>query len=380
METALAVLLAFVAAAWICGLTISAARHLQLGVDEAEGVQKMHSHWVPRLGGVPIFVALVLALLLAAWWGHNRFVNETAFLIVCLLPAFGVGLVEDITRRAGVVTRLVFTMIAAALGWWLLGAGLFRLDIGVVDGWLAANAFGAFVLTLVAAAGLAHATNIIDGCNGLSGFVSTMVLIALGYVAGQVGDEFLARVSFLAAAAIAGFLVWNFPFGKIFLGDAGAYLIGFGIAEISILLVARNPEVSPWFPLLLMVYPVWETLFSMGRRAKYGLSQMSQPDSLHLHQLILRRVVRFPNGLHWTPAGKLMRNSVTSIYLWVLTLFCVVPAVMFWDRTDVLMGFAVLFVATYLALYGMLVRFRLAKLFRRRAPADAAASGGSAST
>lgn len=362
MALMIAAAFALLTSVWCCGLTIRAARHLQLGVDEASGVQKMHSHWVPRLGGIPIFIALVASLLLLAW-ETGAYERETAFLIVCLLPAFGVGLVEDVTRKAGVMTRLVFTMVAAALGWWLLKSGLSRLDLPMIDGWLAASTAFAFGLTLVAAAGIAHATNIIDGCNGLSSFVSALVLGALGLVAGWVGDEFVMRTAWLAAAALLGFFFWNFPFGRIFLGDAGAYTVGFVIAEISMLLVTRNPQVSPWFPMLLMVYPVWETLFSMYRRARGGhLSQMGQPDALHLHQLIYRRAVRLFAGSA-DPVHRVLRNSTASVYLWGMAVLCVVPALMFWDAPGTLQVFCGLFVVTYVALYRAIVTFRTPRVF-----------------
>ncbi len=284
-------------------------------------------------------------------------------MIVCVLPAFGIGLVEDVTRRAGVLVRLIFTMVAAALGWWLLGAGLFRLDLPVIDQWLAGSAAFAFILTLIAAAGLAHAVNIIDGCNGLSSFVSAVVLASMGCVALMVGDELVARVAFLSVAAVAGFFVWNFPFGRIFLGDAGAYMIGFLIAEVAMLLVARNPEVSAWFPMLLMVYPVWETLFSMGRRARHGLRQMGLPDALHLHQLILRRLVRlFPGSLD--PMHRILRNSIASTYLWLLAVLCAVPAIIFHENHQVLVAACVLFVALYLWLYRSLVSFKAPSFMR----------------
>jgi UDP-GlcNAc:undecaprenyl-phosphate GlcNAc-1-phosphate transferase len=356
MELTFAVLCALFTSLWICGLTIRAARVLKFGVDESTGVQKSHSHWVPRLGGVPIFVAFLAGILLLAWQS-GLYVRETAFVIICLLPAFGIGLVEDVTRRAGILVRLAFTMVAAALGWWLLGAGLFRLDLPVVDQWLAGSATFAFIMTLVAAAGLAHAVNIIDGCNGLSSFVSGVVLASLGCVGMMVGDELVARIAFLAVAALAGFFAWNFPFGRIFLGDAGAYMIGFLIAELSMLLVARNPEVSAWFPMLLMIYPVWETLFSMGRRARYGLRQMGLPDALHLHQLILRRLVRLFSG-SWNPTHRILRNSIASTYLWLLAVLCAVPAILFHKNSQVLFAACVLFVMLYLWLYRSLVNFR----------------------
>jgi UDP-GlcNAc:undecaprenyl-phosphate/decaprenyl-phosphate GlcNAc-1-phosphate transferase len=138
-------------------------------VDESLGVQKFHDHWVPRLGGVPIFIALFSSLLLAAWVSHSD-VQTYSYLIICTLPAFGIGLLEDVTRRAGVLPRLLLTMVAAGLGWWLLKAGLHRLGIPLVDDLLAMYPLLALGLTLVAAGGVAHAVNIIDGYNGLSGF------------------------------------------------------------------------------------------------------------------------------------------------------------------------------------------------------------------
>jgi len=367
MELIIAVLCALFTSLWICGLTIRAARVLKFGVDESVGVQKSHSHWVPRLGGIPIFVAFLAGILLLAW-ETSMYERETAFIIVCLLPAFGIGLVEDVTRRAGIAVRLAFTMVAAALGWWLLGAGLYRLDLPLVDQWLAGSMAAAFVLTLIAAGGLAHAVNIVDGCNGLSSFVSCVVLASLGCVAMMVGDELVARLTFIGVAALAGFFVWNFPFGRIFLGDAGAYMIGFLIAEVSMLLVARNPEVSAWFPMLLMIYPVWETLFSIYRRMKSRVS-VGHPDSLHLHQLIYRRVVRLYSFVD--AREKLLRNSVSSTYLWALSLLCAIPALAFYRTTWILGLCCLIFIATYLLLYWSVISFRTPKLLilNRRRPA-----------
>lgn len=341
---------------WAGWLTIRMAHQLKFGGDESSGVQKFHDHWVPRLGGVPIFVALFSSLLFSSWESQS---NETSFayLIVCTLPAFGIGLLEDITRRAGVLPRLLMTMVAAALGWWLLNAGLHRLDIPGVDTLLVISPLFALLLTLVAAGGIAHAINIIDGYNGLSGFFVIVVLVSLALVAAQVGDMLITQIALLSAASVLGFLVWNFPFGRIFMGDAGAYLLGFLIAELSMMLVARNPEVSPWCPLLLVVYPVWETLFSVLRRAMYNLSSVGQPDALHLHQLIYRRLMK-RYGSSKNPHHRLMRNSYTSLYLWALAVMCATPAVLFWNRTGILMAFSVLFAATYVVFYRRLVRFR----------------------
>ncbi|WP_206362907.1 MraY family glycosyltransferase [Stenotrophobium rhamnosiphilum] len=333
------------------------AHQLKFGGDESSGVQKFHDHWVPRLGGIPIFISFFSGLLLLSWGMHD---GEQTFanVILCTLPAFGIGLLEDITRRAGVLPRLVMTMVAAGLGWWLLDAGLHRLDIPGVDTLLAMWPLFALVLTLVAAGGVAHAINIIDGYNGLSGFFVIVVLASLAVVASQVGDVLVMQIALISAASVLGFLVWNFPFGRIFMGDAGAYLLGFVIAELAMMLVVRNPEVSPWCPLLLVMYPVWETLFSVFRRALRSLAQIGQPDALHLHQLIYRRLMK-RYGSSKDPHHRLMRNSFTSLYLWALAVFCAVPAMLFWNNTPALMGFSFLFAISYVILYRRLIQFRM---------------------
>lgn len=358
------VALALASTFWITYLTIVSAKRLNVGADEGVGVQKFHNHWVPRLGGLPIFIALVSSSLSLAWITQSEVFTTLAF-IVCVLPAFGIGLLEDVTRRAGVLLRLVFTMISAALAWWLLDAQLLRLGIPYVDSLLGAFWPAAFALTLIAAAGIAHAVNIVDGYNGLSGFLVTVVFLSLAWVANTVGDAFVCRISFLAAASTIGFLFWNFPNGRIFMGDAGAYLLGFMIALLSIMLVGRNSEVSPWFPLLLVMHPVWETLFSMYRRSRYGLSEMGRPDALHMHSLIFRRVVKH-YGVRKACEYRVRRNATASVYLWVAAILCALPAVGFWDRTHVLMGFCGLFALTYIVLYRKLVRFKTPRSMVKR--------------
>jgi UDP-N-acetylmuramyl pentapeptide phosphotransferase/UDP-N-acetylglucosamine-1-phosphate transferase len=157
--------------------------------------------------------------------------------------------------------------------------------------------------------------------------------------------------------AIGGFLLWNYPRGLIFLGDGGAYLIGFVIAELSVLLVARNPSVSAWFPLLLSFYPIFETLFTMYRRIVIGKRHPGLPDAAHLHQLIYRRIVRWAIGSD-SEADKTRRNALTSPYLWFLSSLAVGPAEVFWDNT-MLCGLSVMiFALVYVVLYQRIVRRR----------------------
>lgn len=349
----------FLTCAWASLLTIRLAKQHSIGSDEITGVQKFHSHWAPRLGGVPMFLAVASSLLLTAW-ATKLYVAETCYLLICVLPAFGIGLLEDLTRKVGVSTRLLMTVIAAGLGWWLLGAKLHKLDWPVIDHFLTLWPLAALALTLFAVSGVAHAVNIMDGYNGLSSFYMLIALGALAWVAHNVGDPLIFRFALLSCGAILGFLVWNFPRGLIFMGDSGAYLLGFLFAELAILLVVRNPGISSWCPLLLMALPIWETLFSMARRVRHGFSSLGLPDALHLHHLIYRRLVkRF--GPSKSPDVRLKRNSLTSVYYWLFSIICAIPAVLFADRPNLLMALALLVVVAYLLLYRSLVRFSAPK-------------------
>jgi UDP-N-acetylmuramyl pentapeptide phosphotransferase/UDP-N-acetylglucosamine-1-phosphate transferase len=164
------------------------------------------------------------------------------------------------------------------------------------------------------------------------------------------------------AGATVGFLVWNYPRGLIFAGDGGAYLWGVVISVASIQLVQRYSQVSPWFPILLLIYPVWETLFSIWRKLMRGQSP-GVADALHFHQLIYRRIVR---GVFDDDEARrmLMRNNRTSPYLWGFTVLTVIPAVLFWRNTPVLIFFTLLFVVSYVWAYVSIVRFKVPKWLR----------------
>lgn len=335
--------------------------HAHLSGDHAgSGPQKFHVHSTPRIGGVPILFGMVAgggAAVAVHGWMEWHWLG---LWLAVLAPAFLGGIAEDLTKRIGPLPRLLLTFLAAGLGFWLLDARLFRVDFEPLDALLAGSVIASLLLTLVAAGGVAHAMNIIDGFNGLAGMVAILILGALGYVCFKVGDMALLSVCAALLGATVGFLVWNYPRGMIFAGDGGAYLWGFVIAEVSVLLVARHPEVSPWFPLMLVIYPVWETLFTIYRRKFIRGTSPGMPDGLHFHSLVYRRLVRWMVG---TAEARhiVSRNSRTAPYLWAVCLCSVVPAVLWWRHTEYLMTSALVFAVLYVWLYRRIVRFRTPK-------------------
>ncbi len=329
--------------------------------------QRFHAGQVGRLGGV----ALMLGLLVA--WGSGVYgadalntrqqAAHTGAWGLMLLPAWLGGVAEDLTQRMSVRYRLCLTALSAVLACTLLNLTVARLDLAWMDAGLSHWPWVGTGLALLAVCGLPHAFNIIDGYNGLAGTVALLVCLALAHVGLQVGDRELAALVVGLAGATLGFLVWNYPRGLIFAGDGGAYLWGLVIAVASVLLVQRHAAVSPWFPMLLLIYPVWETLFSIYRKLARGTSP-GVADALHFHQLIYRRLVR--GVFHDDEARRMLaRNNRTSPYLWGFTLLTVVPAVLFWRNTPVLMAFCALFVVSYVLAYVAIVRFKVPPWLRR---------------
>jgi UDP-N-acetylmuramyl pentapeptide phosphotransferase/UDP-N-acetylglucosamine-1-phosphate transferase len=350
------------ALSFVCSFTIvyfivrSASVHGAFSLDgDLHGIQKNHAYAVPRVGGVGIACAALISVSVEWLWSDAP-VEESLLLLLCAVPAFASGVVEDLTKRVSPRVRLICTLASALAGVVLIHAVVVRVDVPLVDQWLrfAPLAIG---FTMLGSAGVSNAVNIIDGFNGLAAVVAMFIFASIGYVAYQVGDHFVMSMALTMLGALGGFVLWNFPTPAVFLGDGGAYLTGFLIAELLILLIGRHPNVSAWYAMVVAIYPTFETLFSIYRRRVSGRKAIGEPDRLHLHTLVYRRVVRKGSQAS-TPKQRTRRNSRTSIYLWVLNLLGVVPATFCWDIPAVLAITVLIFAAVYIGLYLSIVRFK----------------------
>jgi len=359
--------LAFVLSATLTLLVVRLLRTRGAATKDFDlsGPQKVHVRPVARVGGLGVFVTLALIAVALGLAGQRALAIDLGLLVACGLPAFAAGLIEDVTKRVPPSQRLAAAALSAALAVALLDTAIRRTDLWGLD-WIASFALGAMLLSVFTVAGMANAVNIIDGFNGLASMCVVMILLAVAYVALEVGDTQVVLLALAGAGAILGFFIWNYPAGLIFLGDGGAYFLGFYAGETALLLLHRNPQVSPLFPLLAAIYPVFETLFSMYRRKIVRGRSMGMPDGVHLHSLVYRRLLRWAVGGR-DAAALTKRNSLTAPYLWLLCMLAIVPSVLFWDNSRVLGAFIVLFAIVYVALYATIIRFKAARLlpFRR---------------
>ena len=317
---------------------------------DLSGPQKFHTEIVPRIGGVSIAIGLFAAILMRL--KSNPIPGIEIILLISAIPSFAIGLTEDITKKISVRLRLFFTAISASLVVYILQIQITRLDVLGIDLLFAIPFFGT-ALTIFAITGLANGYNIIDGFNGLASMVAIITLLIIAYVSYVVADPLLIHLSLIMAGAILGFFVWNYPRGLIFLGDGGAYLIGFWIAALSVMLTCRNQEVSPWFGLLINGYPIIETLFTIYRRKIHQGTSPGQPDGLHFHTLIFRRVLN-----QYIYRRYISANARTAPYLWCLTFLSVVPAAIWWQSTPILIAASAVFATAYIYLYRRVVQLR----------------------
>lgn len=359
---------------FLCSLLVSLAlvRHArQHARNYAAGLpQRFHLGHIPRIGGLAIFAGISLGvfaapILLAVGISTNVPISVLDACLWCavLAPVVAGGIYEDLSARLSARWRFAITACTAAVACLFMGLTVPRIDVGWIDRLWSMTPLLGIGLAVLGITGLPHALNIIDGFNGLAGIVTIFICLALAHVALQVGDRQIAALMLITVGATIGFLYWNYPRGLIFAGDGGAYLWGGSIALAAVLLVQRHPDVSPWFPMLLTIYPVWEVIFSTYRKLLRGLSP-TVPDSIHFHMLIYRRIVR---GVFDDDETRrmLMRNNRTSPYLWGFAILTVVPAVLFWSNTRVLMAFCGLFIISYLWAYFAIIRFKVPRWLRR---------------
>lgn len=322
--------------------------HGTFSMDTAEGIQKFHISPTPRIGGIPILLALVLA-----WCMSNADIQALlAPILFAGMPAFLFGIAEDLTKHIGVTQRLLATMTSGLLAWCLTDYSLSRLDIWGVD-MLMQYTFFSVIFTAIAVGGVANSINIIDGFNGYASLTCTIAFIGFAFIAFQVDDQNLARVSLILAACVYGFFWVNWPFGKLFLGDGGAYFIGFALAWVAVLLIERNPSVSAFAALIVCLLPITEVLFTIFRR-KVRNQHPGKPDRLHFHSILQRRYV----SRWFAKWPTLAKNSLVGILMGLISLALVVMANLMFDATIYCVITSLLFVLAYVAVFARMVRHR----------------------
>jgi UDP-GlcNAc:undecaprenyl-phosphate GlcNAc-1-phosphate transferase len=335
---------------------------LRFGWIDHPSDRKVHPKPTPTLGGLAIFLGIVVALIVArvlpALAGLYETTSELDAAVLAMVVIVVVGVIDDV-RGLSALGKLAGQVLAAGL---LVLAGVQLLYFYFPgQGVLSLSPDLAVPLTVLWIAGMVNAVNLIDGLDGLAagmvaiGAGSFFLYMALGPTAGSEPTS-AALLSAIVAGAAIGFLPWNFYPAKIFMGDTGSGLLGLMLAVATISGVGRNPyppsggdlaavAIPIVLPLLVLAIPFLDVVLAIVRRMRKGLG-VHHADKEHIHHRLM-------------DIGHSQRQAVLLMYLWSALISGCALAVAFIDGRLVVIG-----IVTGAALLAAV----LPKLLRDRAP------------
>lgn len=250
-----------------------------IGLDLANESRKRHEGEIPRIGGLPIIVALTLASELIVLKSPDH-LQEWLPILVGSLLMFGLGFWDDL-RPIGARSKFIGQIIIA-LFVYALGLGIDKMTYPRGEWTVNLGSWSLFV-TVFWLIAIPNIINLIDGFDGLATGLGLFMAVTLGIVGILCEQLQVAWYSFAMAGALLGFLIFNFPPARIFLGDGGAYLIGFSIAALSI----KGSHKGSIAAVLLVTIvalgvPILDTTFAIVRRAVRGFP-LFHADGEHIH-------------------------------------------------------------------------------------------------
>lgn len=244
------------------------------------GVQKIHLGEVPRLGGVLIYIGFIF------YWfgsGYSFFSPILGCILIASIPLIATSLIEDLFHSSPPSHRLLSIFISAVIFLYLYDGLQFpSIDLPFLS-LIFNNYYLTFIFFAFAITAHANGVNMIDGANGLAAMTIFSQIAGITFLSFVAGDTDLSYISLFLMSFVFIFLLFNYPWGKIFLGDTGAYFFGFITGILCIIFFGRHPEFSPWNAILLLFYPVTETIFSTFRKLVYEKNSPLKPDEHHLH-------------------------------------------------------------------------------------------------
>jgi UDP-GlcNAc:undecaprenyl-phosphate GlcNAc-1-phosphate transferase len=241
-------------------------------------IQNIHTKKTSRLGGLGISFSIFAIALYQYYIGENKILFQ---ILICSLPLMIIALTEDLIQNINPVLRLVGIFVSPLLCLYIFRGSLPSVEIFIIESFINSPYISPIFFT-ICLVGFINGTNFIDGTNGLASFTILSSLLCLLFLAITINDTEISQIIIYIIAVLFGFMFFNYPLGKIFLGDLGAYLLAFITGMITILLMGRNPELPNWSAVCILSYPVIEVIFSFSRKI-YSNKNPLYPDKKHLH-------------------------------------------------------------------------------------------------
>jgi len=248
--------------------------------DKPNG-RRLNDRPIPHLGGIALFLSVLAALI--AFFSLTSFTGVTSSILVRSIPivllVVALGIIDD-TRNLRARHKLIVQALAAA---GMVGLG-YRLFTGVwmFDAWMVVLAG----LSLVFIVGMLSSINLIDGHDGLAAGVSILSAAAFAVIGYLTGVPYVTTLSLAVCGACLGFLVFNFPPGRIYMGDTGSMLLGLLLAIMACLLSMRAPSTGMFAAVILILgVPILDTVLAISRRIVLRAPVFSA-DHLHMHHIL----------------------------------------------------------------------------------------------
>ena len=312
----------------------------KLGLKSYQAIQRIHLNETPRLGG---FIFIFSLISFVAFSSTNESIQLLKIILICLIPIIIIGIKEDLFHNVEPAIRLLALLF---VGWLFraqfIGPLPVLTDIPFIGKLLLLQG-GISIFYILSMTAVANGMNLIDGVNGLCGAVALSILSALLFLSYKTSDVVMLSTIFSVILILMPFLIFNYPYGKIFLGDLGAYSLGLIISMLTIILFGRHPEISPWGAVLILIYPATEVVFSLLRRMVKGIP-IYHPDAAHLHLKIF-------HFFRPQPHYKKMANALVTPTLSALWLFPLLSISWVYQKPLFIWIAIILFIAFYFMLY-----------------------------
>lgn len=293
--------------------------------DDLAGVQKIHSGRVPRIGGLAIVAGVLTGSTVSP-----QAMDDSFFYFMCFaVTTFVIGFVEDLSGKLGPWVRLALTGVVAFGVTVVCSLRVHDLGYPFLTQLLLTPGVSLFFV-VIAIAGVTNAMNVIDGLNGLSAGIFTIACSAILLTISEIQAASLMSVSVTFIGAALGFLAFNLPAGRLFLGDGGAYFLGFSLSWLVIETSSVQHAVSAWLFFVLLSHPIIETLGSVIRRKWSGRGAFLA-DTGHLHSLVREYLFqKFRVNHHFSEKAA---NNTASCILLILNLVVASLGIVFRDST-----------------------------------------------
>lgn len=314
------------------------------------GPQKIHAGDVSRLGGLSIFLTILFMSVINFYENQNFYM---LFLIISI-PVFVFSFLEDITQSISPNLRLLGSVLSSILFIIISNTVITKVGFDTLNFVLNYKLIG-IIFTILCITYLIQAFNIIDGLNGLSLITSILVFVSIGFISYEVNEKTIFYLSISLIFILFGVLIFNFPFGKIFLGDSGAYIIGLYVSASIIILFEKNSDLFPFVVVQILIYPSYELLRSFLRRGLSSKKSIFQPDKKHLHSILYTK-----NLLKYS-FSRLKTNCISSLQIILIQTLNLIYILNFYDNKTLTIIGVVSFITIYEIIYKM-TSFQIIKL------------------